>query len=338
MMFNNQETRYNNQINSNNQYSNNQTHCLNIGKLVIGYCLVIVAWLLVIDAAPLFGEEPAMLSDQQIGEFSLSGYEDKGKKTWDIAGKSADIFDNVVKLKDVIGNMYGEQEDIKLTAQKGDFDKAQGKVHLQDDVVITTTGGTKLTTDSLDWDRKGQLVSTKDAVNIQRENMVIDAIGANGQPNLKKVALQKDVKLDILPTKEEGAGGIKEKIVITCDGPLQIDYDKNIATFLNNVLVDRTDSQIYSDKMDVYFIPSKNKEVGPKEDKPADKAVPSGVMGSKIDKIIATGNVKVVRGENTSFSQEAVYTAADKKLTLTGRPQLVIYSQEGLNFDASAGN
>jgi len=279
-------------------------------------------------------------SDQQISEFSLSGYEDKGKKSWDLAGKTADIFTDTVKLKDVTGNMYGEQENIKLTAQKGDFDKAQGKVHLQDDVVITTTGGTKLTTDSLDWDRKGQLVSTKDPVNIQRENMVIDAKGAIGHPNLKQVALQKDVKLDILPTKDEKAGGVKEKMVITCDGPLQIDYDKNIATFLNNVLVDRTDSQIYSDKMDVYFIPSKNKETGPKlaEDKPADKTVPSGVMGSKIDKIIATGNVKVVRGENTSFSQEATYTAADKKLTLTGRPQLVIYSQEGLSFDASAGN
>ncbi|MCX5711133.1 MAG: LPS export ABC transporter periplasmic protein LptC [Candidatus Omnitrophica bacterium] len=283
-------------------------------------------------------EEPVMQSDQQISEFNLSGYGDKGKKSWDLAGKTADIFTDTVKLKDVTGNMYGEQEDIKLTAQKGDFDKAQGKVHLQDDVVITTTGGTKLTTDSLDWDRKGQLVSTKDAVNIQRENMVIDAKGAIGHPNLKQVALQKDVKLDILPTKEEGAGGVKEKIVITCDGPLQIDYEKNIATFLNNVLVDRTDSKIYSDKMDVYFIPSKNKETGPKEDKPADKAVPSGVMGSKIDKIIASGNVKVVRGENTSFSQEAIYTAADKKLILTGRPQLVIYSQEGLSFDASAGN
>jgi LPS export ABC transporter protein LptC len=271
-------------------------------------------------------------SDQQISEFSLSGYGDKGKKSWDLAGKSADIFTETVKLKDVTGNMYGDQEDIKLTADKGDFNKTDGKVHLEENVVITTTSGTKLLTDSLDWDRKGQQVTTKDPVNIARENMVIDAKGAKGEPNLKKVELQKEVKLDILTPKEED-GGVKEKIVIICDGPLQIDYDKNIATFLNNVLVERPDSKIYSDKMDVFFIPS-NKA------KPAgqDKGVMPGVMGSKIDKIIASGNVKVVRGENTSFSQEAIYSAADKKLTLIGRPQLVIYSQEDLKLDASSGN
>jgi LPS export ABC transporter protein LptC len=271
-------------------------------------------------------------SDQQISEFSLSGYGDRGKKSWDIAGKTADIFTDTVKLKDVTGNMYGDQEDIKLTAEKGDFNKADGKVHLEDNVVITTSGGTKLVTDSLDWDRKGQQVSTKDPVNIARENMVIDAKGAKGEPNLKKVELQKEIKLDVLTPKEEDPG-TKEKIVITCDGPLQIDYEKNIATFLNNVLVERPDSKIYSDKMDVFFIPSGKAESGSQ-----DKGTPPGVMGSKIDKIVASGNVRVVRGENTSFSQEAIYTAAGRKLTLTGRPQLVIYSQEGLNFDASSGN
>jgi len=47
-MLNNQAPRYNNQTNLNIQYSNKQTKRLNIDKLVIGYCLVIVSWLLVI--------------------------------------------------------------------------------------------------------------------------------------------------------------------------------------------------------------------------------------------------------------------------------------------------
>ena len=93
-------------------------------------------------------------SEQQINDFSLSGYGDKGKKTWDISAKSADIFEDIVKLKDIVGNLYGEREDIKLTAERGDFNKAQGNVHLEENVLITTTSGGKLTTDSLDWDRK----------------------------------------------------------------------------------------------------------------------------------------------------------------------------------------
>jgi len=295
-------------------------------------------------------------SDQQIGDFSLSGYGEKGKKNWDLAGKSADIFTEIVKLKEVTGNLYGKDEDIKLTADRGDFNKVDGKVHLEQNVVITTSSGTKLTTDSLDWDRKNQLVTTNDAVNIQRGNMVIVANGAKGEPNLKKVALEKNVKLDINPenpikntkateeaskasfvANQDKAEGqtVKEKIVITCDGPLEIDYEKNIATFNNNVKVERTDSTIYSDKMDVYFI------AADKQEKPEDAKQTSAtqqLMGSKIDKIIARGNVKVVRGENLSYSEEAVYTAADKKLVLNGRPKLILYSTEGLIKDASFGN
>ena len=82
-------------------------------------------------------------------------------------------------------------------------------------------------------------------------------MGATGKPALSKVSLEKEVKVQILPAKEkdkdkESAAGA-DKVIITCDGPLSIDYEKNFATFNNNVKVDRQDSQIYSDRMDVYF-------------------------------------------------------------------------------------
>lgn len=286
--------------------------------------------------------DPAQESDQQISEFSLSGYGDKGKKSWDLSGKTADIFNDLVKLKEVVGNMYGKEEDIKLTAKQGDFNKADGKVHLEKDVVITTTSGTKLTTDSLDWDRKNQQVSTEAPLNIQRANMVTTATGAKGNPTLKKVVLEKEVKVDILPQEKNDplGGGLKEKIAISCDGPLEIDYEKNVAVFNNNVKVDRPDSQIYSDRMDLYFIPGSSKEKNnlatPKAAMPAISGN-SGFMNSSIDKIICKGNVRIVRGQNTSFSDEAVYDSKDKKIILTGRPKLELYSAEEMQ-NAFAGN
>ena len=291
---------------------------------------ILVIFLL--SSNPVFGTTTPQESDQQISDFSLSGYGDKGKKSWDISGKSADIFTEVVKLKDVDGNLYDKEEDINLTAKKGDFNKADGKVHLEEDVVITTSSGAKLKTDSMDWDRKNQLVSTKDKVSIDKDNITIVGVGAHGEPNLNKVALSKDVRVDIDPTDSKSSlndPAFKDKIVITCDGELVVDYEKNIASFYDNVKVERPDLTIYSDKMILYFV--RGSATVPAANK-TDKS-----MASSIDRIVASGNVKIVRGENISYSQEAEYKALDKKIILSGRPKLVFYST-GEFKDASFGN
>lgn len=290
-------------------------------KLIILFFLVFLNF----NAAAV--AEGAQEADQQIMDFSLAGFGEKGKKTWDIAGKSADISTDVIKLKDVVGNFYGQQEDVNLLADRGDFNKHEALLHLEDNVVITTSTGAKLTTDSLDWDRKKKFVSTNDLVNIEKENLTAVSSGATGNPDLNKMTLEKDVTVQITPAQDKNKKdeAPKDKIVIICDGPVQIDYAKNVAVFNNNVKVDKEDFQIYSDVMEVYFISK------PKEEKEDSEALTSGIMGSSIDKIISRGNVKIIRGDNTSYSDEAVYNSADKKITLTGRPKLILYSAEEMN-------
>jgi len=296
------------------------------------FCCALIIIFAFLISYPSFAaaQQAPQESDQQISDFSLAGYGDKGKKSWELSGKSADIFSDVVKLKDITGNLYGKEEDIKLTSDNGDFNKAEGKIHLENNVVITTTSGAKLTTDSLDWDRKNSVVSTQDLVNIVRDNMVASGQGARGETNLKKVNLQKDVKVKLVPEgkgKDE-AEAARENIVITCDGPMEIDYERNIAVFTNNVKVDRQDSVIYCDTMDVYFLKSAEKKEAAQE-KEGEKSAAAGFMSdTSIDRIICRGNVRIVRGENVSYSEEAIYTAKDKKITLTGRPKLVLYSTE----------
>jgi len=272
-----------------------------------------------------FAATQAKESDQQIGDFSLSGFGDKGKKAWDLSGKRADIFNEVVKLKEVVGNHYADNDSLKLTADNGDFNKNSGVVHLENNVVITSSSGAKLTTNSLDWDRKKQIISTLDKVNIQKLDMFLSGVGAVGATALNQVELEKDVRLDIQPLDK--LKNKKEKITITCDGPLEVDYEKNIAIFNNNVKVEKPDLTIYSDKMLVYFTPKQEDAKGTQE---------SLAMASSIDKIVARGNVRILRGENTSFSQEAIYSAADKRMVLTGRPQITIYQTEKMN--AAFGN
>ncbi len=262
-------------------------------------------------------------AQQQIKDFSISGFGEKGKKDWDLAGKSADITnDEVIKLNSIEGSFYTVDDEIKLTADKGDFNKLKDTVHLEDNVIVTTSSGTRMTTDSLNWDRKSQLLETRDVVNIERSNMTATSVGATGRPDLNRVNLEKDVvvKIDNPPVESKKEEGIQE-IVITCDGPLEVDYQNNMATFRNNVIVDMKDSSIKSDTMDVYF--SRNKESKPKV-----SGGNSEMMGSQIDRIVARGNVRIIRGENVSYSDEAVYSSTTRKITLSGKPRLVLYTSK----------
>lgn len=234
----------------------------------------------------------------------------------------------MVKLKQIYGNLYGDKENVTLTADKGDFNKTDGKVHLQNNVVITTESGAKLKTDSLDWDRKNQLVSTLDKVNITKQNMVTEATGAMGKPNLNTMVLVRDVKVTMTPeeAQEKALDNAKNQITISCVGPLEIDYAKNVARFNIAVRAEKSDSVIFCDVMELYF--AKSTSTKPAKEKPAASGQGNMMMNSKIEKIICTGNVRIVRGDNVSYSDEAVYTASDQKITLKGKPKLVIYSTQ----------
>jgi hypothetical protein len=88
--------------------------------------------------------------------------------------------------------------------------------------------------------------------------------------------------------------------------------------------------------MDVYFTSPGKTNAEPKDTNEGAK-MPQIMGASKIDKIVARGNVKVVQGENVSYSEEAIYNASDRKIVLKGRPKLIIYSEKDLQ-DASFGN
>jgi LPS export ABC transporter protein LptC len=265
--------------------------------------------------------DAGVTGSQQMSDFSLSGFGERGKKSWDLAGKSADIGSQVIKLNDITGNFYGADDQVQLTADKGDFDRSVGSVHLQENVVVKSSSGAVMTTDSLDWDRDKQLVSTPDRVNLNKDDIVISGQGAQGFPDLNKVDLQKDIQVQV---KNAGGEPLKpgRDIVITCDGPMQVDYEKSIATFNNAVSVETRDGVIKADCMEVFF----SGEPGKDGSRAGDNLSAAGQ--ERIMKIIARGNVSIVRDGNQSYSDEAVYTAADRRIVLKGRPKLVIYSEE----------
>ncbi len=253
------------------------------------------------DKASETPEVPA----QQLEGFNLNGYTDTGKKAWEINGDKADISDENIKVTNVNANFYNPKQNANLTSKTGTIDKVNGNVHLQDDVVVVAQErGTTMTTDSLNWDRNQDLVTTKDLVTIEDQQGTVTGTGLTAHPTLKTAQLNEDVKAVINTAKDTASSVTSAQTVeITCDGSMQMDQMKIYAVFHDNVVAVEasTGRQLYADKMEVWF-DEKNK---------------------KIKKVICTGNVKVVQGNNASYAEKMTYDGIDETLTMSGRPKMV---------------
>jgi LPS export ABC transporter protein LptC/lipopolysaccharide transport protein LptA len=257
-----------------------------------------------------WAEEEEAQAPQQFQGFNLVGYTDAGTKSWDVQGDTADIIGNEIKLNNIVANSYGNPP-VNLTAKTGTIQKDSGHIHLEQDVIITSQEGSKLTTDSLDWERDKDLITTDDPVMITDPRVTATGMGLTAHPGLKTAQMNEDVIAHINPEPDQPK---TEKVTVTCDGPMEIDQAKHMATFNKNVVAVQLDRVLKADKVEVYFDDQTN----------------------QITEMVCTGNVEIKQGENSSFSERAIYRAADQKLILLGRPKLILYT-ESSNSIASFG-
>lgn len=255
--------------------------------------------------------EAQMDAEQKFKGFNLQGYTEEGEKSWDVNGETADIVGAEVKLSNVNANAYGEQE-MSVTAQTGTIDQKSGELLLKDDVIITSGQGTQVLTDSLNWSREKDLVSTDDDILITNEGLTVTGKGMDATPGLKSAQIRENVAVTVDP---EPKSKTSTKISITSDGPMIVDQKKMMAEFNDNVRAVQDDQTLQADKMEVYF----------------DEKM------TEITGIVCTGNVEIVRGENMTFAEKAVYDGKTKRLTFSGRPKLIL-TTEGNDGLASFGN
>ncbi|MEW5895715.1 MAG: LPS export ABC transporter periplasmic protein LptC [Candidatus Omnitrophota bacterium] len=241
---------------------------------------------------------------QQVDGFTLEGFDENGQRSWEVNGQTADIFGDTIKILNVDANTYGEQE-VNLKADTGEVDKKSGNVHLQDNVVITTREGSQLKTDSLDWEKEKNLVVTEDSAEITDKAIKATGVGLTAHPELKTAQLEKNIVVEVEAEKADSENQ-KEQIVITCDGPMELDQRNNLAILKENVVAIRGDETLKADLVEVFFDP----------------------VTRRIVSIICTDNVSVQRGDNISYADKAVYNAADQKVIFIGRPKLIMTSEE----------
>jgi len=115
--------------------------------------------------------------------------------------------------------------------------------------------------------------------------------------------------------KETGKNGKQEPTVIKSKS-LEVNDKLNLITFTGDVIAKKGDFIVNCQKMLVYY-----------ESSSADKK--TGDVETTINKIIATGQVKINRGTGgVAAAEKAVYYQQDEKMILTGNPMV----KQGKNF------
>lgn len=247
-------------------------------------------------------EEPS----HKVYSFSFSKYKTNGTKELVIDGDSADIFSRTVVLSNVIAKAYADEQPVTVTADDGMFDKGSGKVHLNNNVVATTENGAKMITDSLDIFPSKKTIETEATAIVKKDNLNIKGDGAFGDSQMKNVKFKKNVTV-VVQSENEGK---KIPTTITCDGPLDIDYDKNIARFHQNVVAEDSRGRLTADEMEVIY----------------NKAT------KKVNKIIATGNVVIRNPEgNETYSDTVTYFAEEGRIVMGGDTEAVYLMGGGGN-------
>lgn len=265
-------------------------------KKILFFCFSIFVMMSII---PSYADD----SPQQFEGFNLSGYTNEGQKSWDVKGDTAVFMGSMIAMTNIVAHGYGEQK-MNLTAKTGTVDQASGNMHLEKDVVITSDNGAKMTTNSLDWQREKDLVTTNDQVVLVHDKITAVGTGALAHPNLKTAQMNEDVTVKV---KTDSPNPGEETVTITCDGPMEVDQAKQQAVFNKNVVAIQPGRQLKADRMELYF-----------DDKT-----------KQIKELICLGHVTITMGGNTTYSEKAVYRAKDQKLVLSGQPKLILVTEKG---------
>lgn len=269
------------------------------GWIVVGFVLLVAAGPLYRQILPATAGITLQLGRPGadiISTFTLVGHTESGRRKWEVQGKTADLLGDTVRLSPVSAKTFGKVE-VHLTADEGEFHKVSQDVHLQGNVVAVTSDGARLVTDSMDWVQQTETGTTRDPITVTRPGMRAVGVGGMGQPRMKKVRLDRQVTVTL-----EGQGG---PTVITCDGPMEVDYGRNRARFHRNVLVRDSKGFVQADRMDATL----------------------DSVTSRMDKATFWGHVEIHHGSEVSRSNRAEYWQLRGHVLLTGHPRLVMFTE-----------
>jgi lipopolysaccharide export system protein LptA len=127
------------------------------------------------------------------------------------------------------------------------------------------------------------------------------------------------------PAKPEAQADQSEFPLRITAARLEADQNGGLIVFSGNVKADYGDSTLYSDQLRVFYKPKPETPKG-KAAAPAPQEENQGPLGDlggeKIDRIVATGQVRFVQEDRVATGEQATFYKDRDEVVLTGNPQL----------------
>jgi len=193
-------------------------------------------------------EKGALNIEQEVYTFKVKGYDANRKVRWGLEGESANVVGDKINISNLSAVYYGDEMTLNLVSENAVYDKKTQNIELKGNIVGKTSDGGELMTDYAKWNADREEITSDSHVVIKRQNIVCKGIGLVTKPRIKQVTFNKEVDVDFSSDKR-----------ILCDGPFEIDYDKNKAVFKNNVTVIDKKGKMFVDELVVYIDPETKK-------------------------------------------------------------------------------
>ncbi len=212
--------------------------------------------------------------------------------------------DQQLKKFSLIGFDETGKSNWKLEGDTAKIDPGQS-IYLDQNVTLNLRDNTRVRTDHVQWSQDGGTMRTDALVYVDHQNAKVKGRGAFGRPNDGFIQLNRDITMTINATTD-----------LVCQGPLKIFYNLNTMSFFRKVKVTDPRGVLSANRMDVKF------ETDQKS----------------IKEIMATGNVVIERGNDTTHSSRAIYTVENGSIRLEGNPEITLRKGAGGILDGALRN
>ena len=149
---------------------------------------------------------PAEMPDQEVTDFVLTET-DQGAPKWTHHAKYAATYTSrtLVVARDIRLDFFDEKgaRSSELTAREGEIQQDTRDMTARGNVVLTTSEGTRMTTQEMRFSNTAQLITSTKLVRVEREGSTLEGVGFSSDTDLRHFEFKSQV--DALVRTRNGA-------------------------------------------------------------------------------------------------------------------------------------